>query len=49
MTQAFRERGHFVALFDPLEKQKFESSQAPIETTNFHRDSFKSFLFHEKK
>ena len=35
ITQAFRERGHFVAQFDPLEKQKFESSQAPIETTNF--------------
>ena len=48
ITQAFRERGHFVAQFDPLEKQKFESSQAPIETTNFHRDSFNSFLFHEK-
>ena len=48
VTQAFRERGHFVADTDPLEKRISKLAEEGIELRNFHRDSFESFLFHEK-
>ena len=48
VTQAFRERGHFVAETDPLEKHISKLAEEGIELRNFHRDSFESFLFYEK-
>lgn len=48
VTQAFRERGHFVADTDPLEKRISKLAEEGIELRNFHRDSFESFLFYEK-
>ena len=48
VTQAFRERGHFVADTNPLEKHISKLADEGIELRNFHRDSFESFLFHEK-